>query len=591
MAFPLNPTPGDTTTLDGRYWTYSGDVESWWYWGVDSNTGAHIKIYANSITNATGAPGPQGPPGADGADGVDGVDGLGWTGGSYDPLTGVVTFTSDDGLGFVTGDLRGADGADGVDGVDGAVGPQGPEGPQGLQGDTGPQGPQGLQGEQGLQGPQGLPGADGADGAQGPQGIQGEQGLQGPQGLPGADGADSTVPGPQGPKGDKGDTGDAGPQGPKGDTGDAGPQGLKGDPGNDGADGATGPEGPQGPQGNPGADGADGAQGPKGDKGDTGDPGAQGPQGNPGDQGPQGNPGADGADGAIGPEGPQGPQGPEGPEGPMSTAALTVDINSDIASASRAIIYAPGSNGQASLKYNGSFLINPLNGTLTAPTFIGDLTGDVSVATISSSGSNIGVTPTGNLTMTVGNHIIVGAGNQLRLLKKDGSNRVALNMENITANRTVSFPDKGGTIAMTSDLGSGFTPAFITVTNSTAQSIQDTMQDVVFNSTEVSQGMTLTGGKVRIDTAGTYVIHVIWYGYQTSGNNRMDIQTILQLNGSTIANSRLATYTRDSTYDTGGCGGSTIGTFSVNDLISLQCQKTPNVLGSIQARLSLHRIA
>lgn len=43
-------------------------------------------------------------------DGVDGVDGKGWTGGEYDENTGVVTFSSTDGLGFSTGDLRGADG-------------------------------------------------------------------------------------------------------------------------------------------------------------------------------------------------------------------------------------------------------------------------------------------------------------------------------------------------------------------------------------------------------------------------------------------------------------------------------------------------
>ena len=47
----------------------------------------------------------------------DGADGLGWTGGSYNSGTGQVTFTSTDGLGFTTGDLRGADGADGADGI------------------------------------------------------------------------------------------------------------------------------------------------------------------------------------------------------------------------------------------------------------------------------------------------------------------------------------------------------------------------------------------------------------------------------------------------------------------------------------------
>ncbi|TDH35732.1 hypothetical protein E2A64_10370 [Pseudohoeflea suaedae] len=66
--------------------------------------------------------GDAGEDGADGADGVDGIDGLGWTGGAYNAGTGVVTFASDDGLGFSTGDLRGADGADGADGVDGAPG-------------------------------------------------------------------------------------------------------------------------------------------------------------------------------------------------------------------------------------------------------------------------------------------------------------------------------------------------------------------------------------------------------------------------------------------------------------------------------------
>ena len=51
-----------------------------------------------------------------GSTGADGVDGKGWTGGTYDPATGTVTFTSDDGLEFTTGDLRGTDGIDGLDG-------------------------------------------------------------------------------------------------------------------------------------------------------------------------------------------------------------------------------------------------------------------------------------------------------------------------------------------------------------------------------------------------------------------------------------------------------------------------------------------
>lgn len=67
----------------------------------------------NSCSNVT-LPGVQGPAGANGAPGDNGD---GFTGGSYDVLTGIVTFTSNDGLGFSTGDLRGADGANGTNGT------------------------------------------------------------------------------------------------------------------------------------------------------------------------------------------------------------------------------------------------------------------------------------------------------------------------------------------------------------------------------------------------------------------------------------------------------------------------------------------
>lgn len=86
---------------------------------------------SDSMFPPTGGSGGQGPPGADGE---------GWTGGSYNAGDGTVTFTSDDGLGFSTSDLRGADGADG------AQGDAGPAGQDGAQGDTGPQGPAGADG-------------------------------------------------------------------------------------------------------------------------------------------------------------------------------------------------------------------------------------------------------------------------------------------------------------------------------------------------------------------------------------------------------------------------------------------------------------
>ena len=75
--------------------------------------------------------------GADGEDGVDGSDGKGFTGGSYDTSTGIVTFTSNDGLGFATGDLRGATGATGQQGEQGEKGEKGDAGNDGEDGQDG----------------------------------------------------------------------------------------------------------------------------------------------------------------------------------------------------------------------------------------------------------------------------------------------------------------------------------------------------------------------------------------------------------------------------------------------------------------------
>lgn len=98
--------------------------------------------------------------------GGDGSDGLGWTGGTYNASTGVVTFASDDGLGFSTDDLRGAAGEPGADGNDGATGPAGADGVDGSRGADGVDGSDGATGPAGADGVDGAPGADGLDGSE-----------------------------------------------------------------------------------------------------------------------------------------------------------------------------------------------------------------------------------------------------------------------------------------------------------------------------------------------------------------------------------------------------------------------------------------
>jgi hypothetical protein len=243
-----------------------------------------------------GTPGPQGPAGADG---IDGTDGDGFTGGAYDAGTGQVQFTSDDGLGFVTDDLRGATGPEGPAGPTGSAGADGADGATGPEGPAGPTGPAGADGADGL---------DGATGPEGPEGPTGPAGADGADGLDGATGPEGPA-GPTGPAGADGATGPEGPQGIQGEPGTNGTNGLNGADGADGADGATGPEGPAGPTG---PAGADGATGPAGADGADGLDGATGPEGPAGPTGPAG---ADGADGATGPAGADGADGATGPAG------------------------------------------------------------------------------------------------------------------------------------------------------------------------------------------------------------------------------------------------------------------------------------
>ena len=71
-----------------------------------------------------GPAGPTGPVGPTGETGPAGADGLGWTGVTYDSSTGRITFTSDDGLGYVTDDLRPSGGGSGISNVVEDLSPQ-----------------------------------------------------------------------------------------------------------------------------------------------------------------------------------------------------------------------------------------------------------------------------------------------------------------------------------------------------------------------------------------------------------------------------------------------------------------------------------
>ena len=76
--------------------------------GIDGEPGLPGRNGKNGVDGLDGKDGLPGKDGPRGFTGTNGEDGRGWQGGKYDYVTGQVTFISDDGLTFKTGDLRGA---------------------------------------------------------------------------------------------------------------------------------------------------------------------------------------------------------------------------------------------------------------------------------------------------------------------------------------------------------------------------------------------------------------------------------------------------------------------------------------------------
>lgn len=224
---------GDGLIWDGITWNNVGPVR-----GPQGLKGDKGDI---GLTGQTGSPGPIGPPGPDGADGD---NGLGWTGGSYNPTTGVVTFTSNDGLGFSTTSLKGTNGVDGIDGTNGIDGNDGAPGPKG---DPGNDGTDGLGWTGGAYNPAtgvvtftsddglgfsttDLRGQTGSAGSIGPAGADGIDGNDGADGLGWTSGSYDSETGQVSFASDDGlgfTTGDLrGGTGPAGNAGPQGPQGV-----------------------------------------------------------------------------------------------------------------------------------------------------------------------------------------------------------------------------------------------------------------------------------------------------------------------------------------------------------------------------
>ena len=499
---------GSITTDDGLIWNIPAGSSA--IWGSITGTlsdqtdlqdaldakqatlvsGTNIKtIHGESILGSgnidvVGPTGPTGPAGADGAIGPTGPAGQNGQDGAIGP----------------TGP-QGEQGPTGATGETGAIGPTGPQGEQGLIGPTGPKG------EDGVQGPQGPTG---------PKGEDGQAGAMGPTGPEGPKGADSTVPGPEGPTGPQGIQGEQGPTGPQGIQGEIGPTGPQGPTGPAGASvwgsitgelrnqtdlqsalngledeidyglrakqdtlvsgtniktihgesilgsgnidivGPTGATGPQGPEGPTGATGAEGPQGPTGETGAIGPTGPQGevgPQGPTGEQGIQGNEGPTGATGETGPIGPtgeqgiqgeMGPTGPEGPQGPIGPTGPQGDI---------------GPTGPAGTAPTGTAML--ADGTSSNPqVFTGynkfekDLVLQYPYGTpiLYIGGNEQSPTAGANMKLDSSSLSMRYSGGGVTGLRQYKADSIAWRTTPYSIDYSLTFPTKGGTIAVTSDI-------------------------------------------------------------------------------------------------------------------------------------------
>lgn len=343
-----------------------------------------------------------------------------------------------------TGSVPVPTGATGPAGATGATGPQGPIGA------TGPQGDQGFTGAQGLQGNPGIGGATGATGAIGPSGTVGATGASGSTGSTGFTGASGT-PGIQGA------------------TGVQGLQGFTGPTGSTGVAGTTGSTGATGPAGIMGATGSSGATGPQGTAGLAGSTGATGPQGATGanqtldDVLTEGNTTAQSATlgSVITDDG-------YGNTVQLSDGAISLYYSANTASIDTYNgISLNNTLGTATYASSGASIVNYyVNSLLTLDgssvnVEMNDGTGSASISSnlvMVSSGAGGGNTSVSNGSIYFSPY---GYG---------GGSSIEIQRGTQSANRTLTLPDKSGTIAVTSDISSP-TVSVLTITSSAAPSI------------------------------------------------------------------------------------------------------------------------
>jgi hypothetical protein len=138
--------------------------------------------------------------------------------------------------------------------------------------------------------------------------------------------------------------------------------------------------------------------------------------------------------------------------------------------------------------------------------------------------------------------------------------------------------DGGAVVEIGSGGGGGGTPLrYLHVDGSGSQAITTSLATVDFDTTiatsDASDFTVGSGGEITVINAGTYNIEYSLDGDQSSGNNRVIVTGVVQVNGTAVTGSECSVYSRNTADGDFTAVGSCIAVLTANAVVRVQVQK------------------
>ena len=149
--------------------------------------------------------------------------------------------------------------------------------------------------------------------------------------------------------------------------------------------------------------------------------------------------------------------------------------------------------------------------------------------------------------------------------------------------------DGGSVVEIGSGGGGGGSPLrYLHVDGSGSQAITTSLATVDFDTTiatsDASDFTVGSGGEITVVNAGTYYVEYSLAGDQSSGNNRVIVTGVVQVNGTAVTGSECSVYSRNTADGDFTAVGSCIAVLTANDVVRVQVQKND---GNITTSLEL----